>query len=292
MHEFAELAFPARGSASINARLRHLIEAGERLGMTAGDTVRLGTATLKALDAHGELQPAIADVLEDFHAGSLTTEFREPMHLYVEESAVAALAVTLTEQCRPAIELEAPAPPDDPTPVTPAETPNGQATASRDRRSDAASFGTAALWPEQDAEGFPQMTLDVHAWWPGLPDWEPATLTASVTPSLAFADENFTLLIQQDGDARPARVQAVWLVKRADLEEPMPVFELRGSIWEGGDDAHRFRFLVASSSLWLQELHEFLATRWVSKGQSPTGPEQFDALPMGNGRPPLRVTTS
>ena len=147
---------------------------------------------------------------------------------------------------------------------------------------------SAGLWPERNTEGFPQMTLDVDVWWPGLPDWESATITASVTPSLAFSEENFSLLIEQDGDPEPARVQAVWLLKREDLKEDIPVYELRGSTWEGGHDVHQFRFLVATSSLWCQELHDFLTTRWVSKAQSPTGPDQFDSKPFGGGRPHLQ----
>jgi len=291
MHELAELAFPERGSASVNARLKQLIGFGERLGMTAGDTTRLAIASLQALDQHGQLQPAIDDVLERFNAGTITTEFREPMNLYLDRSAVAALAVWLCERCRPAIEVEA-SPRFDGSMADTNGAPEAQPlTATPGVDAGSAVMTSAARWPERDEEGFPQMTLSVDVWWPGLHDWEPATITASITPSLAFADENFTLLIHQDGDSQPARVQSVWLVMRDELPEPIPVYELRGSTWDGDDDAHRFNFLVVSTSSWLPELHDFLATRWASKGLSPTGPEQFAWPRLGAARPPLRASS-
>ncbi len=293
MREFAELAFPGRGSFTAQARLHRLLDIGDRLGMTSGDTVRLGTETLYALDAHGELEPAIYDVLEAFDAGRLITEVREPMNLYLDRPAVSALAVAVCQTCRPGIAMAESA--------TEARAPEYPAAAAAEARGDVepvrpsqegdpgpVQHGAAALWPERNRDGFPQMTLDVTVWWPGLPDWEPATLTASVSQSLAFSGENFTLLIEQAGDAEPARTNAVWLLKREDLAEDLPVYELRASTWEGGDDAHQYRFLVASSSPWCAELHDYLATRWVSKGQSPTGPEQFDAVILGGDHPAVR----
>jgi len=291
MHELAELAFPARGSASVKARLRQLIGFGEGLGMTAGDTTRLAITSLQALDRHGQLQPAIDDVLERFNAGTIVTEFREPMNLYLDKSAVAALAVWLCETCRPAIVMEATPRPDHAMAAPEEARATKPLTTAPELGAGSAVMRKAAAWPEKDGEGFPHMTLEVQVWWPGLHDWEPATIAASLTPSLAFADENFTLFIQQDGDAQPARMQTVWLVMREDLPEATPVYELRGSVWDGADDAHRFSFLLTSASPWLAELHDFLATRWVNKGQNPTGPDQFQWPRMGAARPQLRVSS-
>jgi hypothetical protein len=131
-------------------------------------------------------------------------------------------------------------------------------------------------WPGRTAEGYPEMRLDVLAWWPGLDRWEDLTVVASVSQSLAFTGDTFTLLIQQPGDQSPVRVNAVWLVVRPELSESVTVYELRGSRWEPGDEeAHRFRFLIASPSEWCAELHDYLATRWISHGQPPSGPEDF-----------------
>ncbi len=41
---------PGRNSLPVQARLRRLIEVGLSLGMTAGDTARLASETLRALD--------------------------------------------------------------------------------------------------------------------------------------------------------------------------------------------------------------------------------------------------
>ena len=293
MREFAELAYPGRKSLTVQARLRRLIDTGGRLGMTSGDTARLATDTLRALDAHGEFHPAITEVLEAFDAGRLRTEVREPMNLYLDRSAVSALAVTVCETCRPGIAIVEPT--AEPTeavppaaPAAPSDEP-GKRPASPGHEVEVTAIHRqlGALWPERNKDGFPQMTLHVMVWWPGLPNWEPATLTAMVSQSLAFSGDNFTLLIEQEGDTEPARTHAVWLLRRDDLGEEIPVFELRASTWEMGDDAHQYRFLVASSASWCHELHDFLATRWISKGLSPTGPEAFDANPLGGDQPPV-----
>ena len=286
MREFSQLAYPGRNSLPVQARLRRLIEVGVGLGMTAGDTARLASATLRAVDTHGQLAPAIAEVLEAFDDGNLRTEFREPMNLYLENSAVATLAVAVCETCRPAIAKARPAgEPPEPVPVSPA------GVAERDSQPKAGVSATdrqlGALWPERTRDGFPQMTLHVMVWWPGLLEWEAATLTAVVSPSLAFSGDNFTLHIEQEGDAEPARTRAVWMLRRDDLREGMPVYELRASTWEIGDEPHEFRFLVASSSEWCAELYGYLATRWINKGQSPTGPKVFDSESFGGDQPPV-----
>jgi hypothetical protein len=286
MREFSQLAYPGRNSLPVQARLRRLIEVGVGLSMTAGDTARLASATLRALDTHRELAPAIAEVLEAFDDGDLRTEFREPMNLYLENSAVATLAVAVCETCRPAIAKAQPTgDPPEPVPVSPA----GDAKPSRQAKAgvSATDQQLGKLWPERTRDGFPQMTLHVLVWWPGLPEWEPATLTAVVSPSLAFSGDNFTLLIEQDGDAKPARARAVWMLRRDDLREDMPVFELRASSWDIGNEAHEYRFLVASPSEWCAELHSYLATRWITKGLSPTGPKAFDSEAFGGDQPPV-----
>ena len=289
MREFAELAYPGRLTLPIQARLRRLIDLGHRLGMTPGDAARLSTETLRALDTHGQLQPAIADVLEAFDAGRLLTEVREPMNLYLDRSAVTAMAVAVCETCRPTVAAaELLDTEQEPTPAAPV---NGHGEKSASPAADGAVTASerqmGALWPERTRDGFPQMTLQVMVWWPDLPSWEPATLTAIVSQSLAFSGDNFTLLIQQEGDPEPARTHAVWMLKRDDLEEEMPVYELRASTWEMGDTPHEFRFLVASSSSWCQELHDYLATRWINKGLSPAGPEAFNAEALGGDQPPV-----
>jgi len=294
--EFAELACPGRSSITVHVRLRRLIDVGDRLGMTSGDTVRLATETLRALDRHGELGPAIEDVLEAFDGGRVVTEVREPMNLYLDRSTVSALAVAVCETCRPEIRVRESDPEQSNTETEPAPAPSGDAKGDVGREwppvgSDPApvQFQDATLWPERTSDGFPRMTLDVRVWWPGLSEWERATLTAYVSQSLAFTGENFTLLIEQEGDSKPARTNAVWLLKRDDLREELPVYELRASTWEVGDgDALQYRFLVASSSPWCEELHDYLATRWISRGQSPTGPAEFDSVTLGGDHPPVR----
>ena len=285
MREFSQLAYPGRNSLPVQARLRRLIEVGVGLDMTAGDTARLASATLRALDTHGELAPAIAEVLEAFDDGDLRTEFREPMNLYLESSAVTTLAMAVCETCRPAIAKARPAGEPEPVPVSPVgETePSSQAQGGV----SATERQLGALWPERTRDGFPQMTLHVMVWWPGLLEWEPATLTAVVSPSLAFSGDNFTLLIEQEGDPKPARARAVWMLRRDDLREEMPVYELRASSWDIGNEAHEYRFLVASSSEWCAELHSYLATRWITKGLSPTGPKAFDSEAFGGDQPPV-----
>lgn len=293
MRELAELAFPGRLTMPIQARLRRLIDLGDRLGMTPGDAARLSSETLRALDTHGQLQPAIDEVLEAFDTGRLRTEVREPMNLYLDRSAVTALAVAVCETCRPTVaEAEFTAEPLD---LKPEQTPVAPVNGSREKPpSRAAGIAVTAserqmgaLWPERTRDGSPQMTLQVMVWWPGLSSWEPATLTAIVSQSLAFSGDNFTLLIEQEGDPEPARTHAVWMVKRDDLHEEMPVYELRASTWEMGDAAHEYRFLVASSSSWCHELHEYLATRWINKGLSPAGPVAFDTESFGGDQPPV-----
>ncbi len=287
MRDFAELTRTGRSSIPVQARLRRLLEVGDSLGLTSGDTLRVAVETLRALDQRGELQPAINDVLESLEAGRLRTEFREPMNLYVDQSAVSAMAVAVCDICRPNIALdgsESDSPADPAVPVTVGAEPRpplGQPSPS------ASEIEEALPWPEQNRDGFPQMTLDVRVWWPGLSEWEKATLTAYVSKSLAFTTENFTMLIEQNGDEKPARANAVWLLKRTDLDVGLPVYELRGSAWEIGDEPHHFRFLVATDSPWCEELREYLATRWVTMGKSPTGPEEFDAEPLGADHPPL-----
>lgn len=280
LKRLAELAYRGRSLSIGSSRVRKLLEAGERLGMTAGDTVVLATETLREVDARGQFVPAMAAVLESFDSGRLVTGIREPLNLYLSRSDVAALAVITCEQCRPSIPVR----PADPEPVEDAHadavgvTPIGQPTRfpSSEATSATVQIDGAERWPERTAEGYPQLTLDVLSWWPGLDAWEPMTLTASVTQSLAFTGDNFNLLIEQPGDQEPAKTHAVWLVARNDLSVEVPVFELRGSTWEvGDDDAHRFRFLVATSSPWFEELHDYLATRWISRGRPPTGPEEF-----------------
>ncbi|NNC92082.1 MAG: hypothetical protein HKN80_06285 [Acidimicrobiia bacterium] len=289
MREFAEQAYPGRHTLPIQVRLRRLIDLGSRLEMTPGDAARVSTETLRALDAHNELEPALADVLASFDSGRLRTEFREPMNQYLDRSAVTALSVAVCEECRPAIaeaartaEVAAPerveviAAPDGPEAPPPAEEIDVRA-----------SQQSGESWPERTRDGFPKVTLQVMVWWPGLPAWEPATLTARISPSLAFTGDNFTLSIEQEGDPEPAESHAVWMVQRPDLREKMPVFELRASTWEVGSEPHEYRFLVASSSPWCHELHDYLATRWISKGLSPTGPQVFDAERLGGNQPRL-----
>ncbi|MBT8194754.1 MAG: hypothetical protein HKO63_10605 [Acidimicrobiia bacterium] len=291
MREFSQLAYPGRNSLPVQARLRRLIEVGVGLSMTAGDTARLASATLRALDEYGELAPAIVEVLEAFEAGDLRTEFREPMNLYLEGSAVATLAVAVCETCRPAIANTQPTGnPPDPVPVSPADVaePSHQAKAGV----SATEQQLGAQWPERTRDGFPQITLHVMVWWPGLLEWEAATLTAVVSPSLAFSGDNFTLHIEQEGDAEPARTRAVWMLRRDDLREELPVYELRASTWEMGDEPHEFRFLVASPSEWCSELHSYLATRWINKGLSPTGPKAFDSEAFGGDQPPVGPSIS
>lgn len=290
MREFAELANPGRHTLLTQTRLRRLIDLGNRLGMTPGDAARLSTETLRALDTHGQLKLALAEVLEAFDSGRLRTEFREPMSLYLDRSTVTALSVAVCEECRPSIaeaartvelaESELP-----PVMVAPGERePPSPAT---DLEVTASQRQMGELWPERTTDGFPQMTLHVMVWWPGLSAWEPATLTAIVSQSLAFTGDNFTLLIEQNGDPKPAQTHAVWMLQRDDLREEMPLFELRASTWEMGNDPYHYRFLVASSSSWCHELHDYLATRWISKGLSPTGPEAFDAERLGGDQPPV-----
>lgn len=279
LKRLAEVAYRGRSLSIGSARARRLLQAGERLGMTAGDTILLATETLREIDELGEFVPAMEAVLDKFDSGQLVTGIREPLNLYLNRSDVAALAVITCEQCRPSIPVrgtdqEPSRPPDDAVAVTPAapslrSVPDEVTAAS-------VQISGAENWPERTGDGFPKLTLPVLAWWPGLDSWEPMTLTASVTQSLAFTGENFTLLIEQPGDQAPARTHAVWLVARNDLSIDVPVFELRAATWEmGDDDTHHFRFLVASSSDWFQELHDFLATRWISRGSSPAGPEVF-----------------
>lgn len=294
--EFAELAGQGRSSITAHARLRRLIEVGYGLGMTSGDTVRLAVETLRALDQHGQFRPAVEDTLGAFDAGRLVTEVREPMNLYVDRSAVSALAVAVCETCRPNIN-----PRDsnaEPTSIeiepVPLHSDDGGGHVEREwphSDTDLTSIHLehASHWPERTLDGFPQITLKVRVWWPGLSEWEEATLTASVSQSLSFTGENFTLLIEQEGDSRPARTNAVWLLRRDDLGEELPVYELRASTWEVGDDeALQYRFFVATSSPWWEELHDYLAARWISQGKSPTGPEDFDSVTLGGDQPPVR----
>jgi len=291
LRELADLAFPGRGGIGVNARVRRLTDIGERLGMTTGDTVLLATETLRALDLHGELQPAIDDVFRQFDAGRLLTKVREPMNRYLDRTVVSALAVAVCEQCRPGIPVRAPVPEN--SKVRPVDTvddaPKVVREARRQTDQDSMFLQQAADWPEYTLDGFPQITLNVLVWWPGLAEWEPATLTARVSQSLAFTGETFTLLIEQPGDPGPARTNAAWLLRRPDLGDGIPLFELRASTWEMVDDeAHEYRFLVASSSPWCSELHDFLAARWATRGRSPRGPEAFDAVAFGDAAPPLR----
>lgn len=296
--DFAELAFPGRGSITVYARLRPLIDVGDRLGMTSGDVVRLAIETLRALDQHGEFGPATEDVLEAFDRGRLMTEVREPMNLYLDRSAVSALAVAVCEACRPSIPVrESNAEPArteaEPVPAGSGVIGGdvGRAWPVGEIDLTSVQLQHAAHWPERTTGGYPQITLDVRVWWPGLPEWEQATLTAFVSQSLAFTGENFTLLIEQEGDSQPARTNAVWLLKRDDLDGDLAVYELRASTWEiGDDDALQYRFLLATSSPWCEELHDYLATRWISQGKSPTGPDDFDSVSLGGDHPPVAAT--
>jgi hypothetical protein len=275
--------------------MRRLIDEGDRLGMTSGDTVRLTTETLRALDVRGDLQPAIEDVVEAFDEGRLLTEVREPMNLYLDRSAVSALAVVVCEACRPDIGVREsnsePSNTGEPVPTaTPDESELGRERLDGETGVPPVQLEHLAHWPERTRGGFPQITLDVEVWWPGLPEWEQATLTAQVSQSLAFSGENLTLLIEQEGDVEPARTNSVWLLERGDLGEDVPVYELRASTWNvGDDDAHRYRFLVASSSPWCEELRDYLATRWISHGKSPSGPDEFDSAQLGGDHPPVRA---
>ncbi len=274
--------------------MRRLSEVGDRLGMTSGDTVRLATETLRTLDERGDLQPAIEDVVEAFDEGRLLTEVREPMNLYLDRTAVSALAVAVCEACRPNIAVRESNPePSDTEESVPAAT-SDESGVGRERPDGETGVPPVQLehlahWPERTRDGFPQITLDVRVWWPGLPEWEQATLTAHVSQSLAFSGENFTLLIEQEGDVEPGRTNSIWLLERGDLEEDVPVYELRASTWNvGDDDAHRYRFLFTSSSPWCEELRDYLATRWIRQGESPTGPDEFDSTNLGGDHPPFR----
>jgi hypothetical protein len=251
--------------------------------MTSGDTVRLATETLRALDERGDLQPAIEDVVEAFDEGRLLTEVREPMNLYLDRTAVRPNIAVRESNPEPSnTEESVPAATSDESDVG-RERPDGEAGVPP------VQLQHLAHWPERTRDGFPQITLDVRVWWPGLAEWEQATLTAHVSQSLAFSGENFTLLIEQEGDVEPGRTNSVWLLERGDLEEDVPVYELRASTWNvGDDDAHRYRFLFASSSPWCEELRDYLATRWISNGKSPSGPDEFDSATLGGDHPPVR----
>lgn len=297
MREFIALASQGRSPIPAQVRLRRLLDAGDRLGLTAGDAVRLAVETLRALDLHGEFQPAIRDVLGSFDSGRLTTEFREPMNLYLERSAVVAVATVVCETCRPNVTLQGP---DADPSAAESPKPPGAIRAARewpvDPRDRTSSPADVAHWPERTVDGFPQITIDARIWWPGLPGWDRVKLTAYVSKSLAFAGGNFNLLIEQDGDSKPARANAVWLLRRNDVNEDLPVYELRASTWDIGSDAHNYRFLIASSSPWCGELEEYLTARWISAGKSPRGPTEFDAEPLGGrfggDHPPIRPFVS
>jgi hypothetical protein len=290
----AQLAYRGRSLSIGSSRVRRLLQAGERLGMTAGDSILLATETLQEIDKRGEFVPAMEALLDAFDSGRLVTGMREPLHLYLDRAAVAALAVVTCEQCRPKVSVGggAGSPWPDVQPAVPVQVVEPRRPTIDERTAASVQIDHAGHWPGRTAEGFPELRLDVLAWWPGLDRWTDLTLVASVTQSLAFTGDNFTLLIQQPGDQQPARVNAVWLVKRPELSDPVPVYELRGSSWEPGDEeAHHFRFLVASSSEWCEELHGYLATRWISRGQSPSGPGDF-AVPFGQSVPPVSGTDS
>lgn len=310
LRELAQIAYRGRSLTIGSARVRKLLKEGERLGMTVGDTITLANATLTAIDTVGQFEPAMQAVLDAFDAGEITTEMREPLNHYLDRPAVAALAVFTHEQCRPGVPI-AVADQSNEVDHTAGRDPLDQpGRAGRDVADEPVRTGSrirgsnsyrdepagspariqldgAAHWPERTVDGFPRITLDVLAWWPGLARWEPLTLVASVTQSLAFSGDNFSLLISQPGDERPERTNAAWLVRREDVSFAIPVFELRASTWEiGDDDAHHYRFLIASSSDWCRELHDYLATRWISHGQNPNGPPDFDE-PYALNPPPL-----
>lgn len=311
LRDLAQVAYRGRSLTIGSARVHKLLKEGERLGMTVGDTITLAHATLTAIDAVGEFTPAMQAVLDSFDAGEITTEMREPLNHYLDRPAVAALAVFTHEQCRPGVPVRLTAQSNGGDETTGSETvDSSDQTAGTNGAGEpvqrlAETVNTrlhpdeteespagiqlegAAHWPERTVDGFPRITLDVLAWWPGLSQWEPLTLVAQVTRSLAFTGENFSLLISQPGDETPERTNAVWLVRRSEIRSTIPVFELRASTWEiGDDDAHHYRFLIASASDWCRELHDYLATRWISHGQSPTGPPDFEE-PYAPDPPPL-----
>jgi hypothetical protein len=101
----AQLAYRGRSVSIGSSRVRRLLQAGERLGMTAGDAVVLATETLQEIDARGEFVPAMEAVLDAFDSGRLVTGMREPLNLYLDRAAVAALAVVTCELCRPKISV-------------------------------------------------------------------------------------------------------------------------------------------------------------------------------------------
>ena len=289
LKRLAYLAYRGRSLTIGSARVRRLLQTGGRLGLTTSDSVTLATETLREIDELGEFAPAMEAVLDSFDSGRLQTGIREPLNQYVDRSAVAALAVAACEQCRPDIPVRtatepepAPAPAAVPVEAAAVRRPSTEGSSSASVQIDNADH-----WPERTPDGFPQMTLDLVAWWPGLDAWDPLRLTASVTQSLARTGENLTVLIEQPGDQRPARVNAVWLVRRSELPQSIPVYELRAVLRDGGEtDAHHFRFLIASDSEWCAELHDYMATRWISRGTPPTGPAEFDE-PFGLNPPEL-----
>lgn len=308
----AQLAYPGRSLAIGNGRVRRLLEAGEELGLTAGDTVRVATVMLQALDEYEEFHPAIEELMDSFDSGTLTTDFREPLHLYVEREAVAALAVAACAECRPKVPVregaKTPVVPGDPfaepvigSPVVvdlrqPDEVRNIRFEEPMDQPLDRPledeEFGSIADWPGETEDGDPQIALDVKVWWPGLEAWEEARITAVVSEAGDLSGDGFALYIEQEGDEKPTRATAVWLVARRDLKLGLPVFELRAASWRPGDEEpNRYRFLFASSSLWAEELHDYLAARWVSHGSSPEGPEEFDE-PFGERPPAMEIAAA
>lgn len=139
-----------------------------------------------------------------------------------------------------------------------------------------------AKWPKSIRGGLPQITLDVMVWSPEVSDWGRAVLTATLDESLAPVGKDFTLVIEQYGDADPTRANSVWIVARDDAATYLPVYELRASTDDVDASDNQMAFLVASSSPWLAELHQFLLDHWVGKGKSPTGPVEFDFWPPGD----------
>ena len=291
LRELAHLAYRGRSLTIGSARARRLLQSGTRLGLTTSDVVTLATETLRAIDEFGEFLPALEAVLDAFDSGRLQTGIREPLNRYVDRSAAAALAVATCEQCRPSIPIRT-AVESEPVELAagPVQAGSRHRPAATEPSRASVQLDNAERWPERTPDGFPQLTLDVVAWWPGLDAWDLLRLKASVTQSLSHAGENLSVLIEQPGDQHPVRVGAVWLVRRPEVASS--VYELRAVLQDSsGEDPHYFRFLIASDSEWCAELHDYLATRWISRGTSPAGPTEFDE-PFGASPPAVRPRIS